>query len=117
MALKGCSNFQWHIGDELHFSVAIENLLKNHLPVPQTPSESERPDEASEASNAPGHSELPDNKNKNKREGRGNHVYLSEQEGAEGSNAGRTACLDAKIGNNRGRPVWACNPSRVRVSC
>ena len=26
MALKGCSNFQWHIGDELHFSVAYREF-------------------------------------------------------------------------------------------
>ena len=26
MALKGCSNFQWHIGDELHFSVAYKEF-------------------------------------------------------------------------------------------
>ena len=65
------------------YSVVMERACrtKNHLPVPQTPSESERLDEASEASSAPGHSELPDNKNKNKREGRGSHVYLSKQEG------------------------------------
>ena len=29
MALKGCSNFQWHIGDELHFSVAYRELTPN----------------------------------------------------------------------------------------
>ena len=26
MVLKGCSNFQWHIGDELHFSVAYREF-------------------------------------------------------------------------------------------
>ena len=26
MALKGCSNFQWHIRDELHFSVAYRKF-------------------------------------------------------------------------------------------
>ena len=26
MASKGCSNFQWHIGDELHFSVAYREF-------------------------------------------------------------------------------------------
>jgi len=26
MALKGCSNFQWHIEDELHFSVAYREF-------------------------------------------------------------------------------------------
>ena len=28
MALKGCSNFQWHIGDELHFSVAYREFTR-----------------------------------------------------------------------------------------
>ena len=28
MALKGCSNFQWHIGDELHFSVAYSEFTQ-----------------------------------------------------------------------------------------
>ena len=31
MALKGCSNFQWHIWDELHFSVAYREFTQYKL--------------------------------------------------------------------------------------